>query len=76
MERSRRVFILGLVGSMIAISVIGIVWFLGFKAGIENHNYNPILILKDYNPAPEAVSKGTFEKKLSRWWGYFRLVDE
>ena len=52
-------------GVMLAISLIVIIWFLGYKAGIENHNYNPYRILKDYNPEPETISKITFRKTFS-----------
>jgi tetratricopeptide (TPR) repeat protein len=64
---SRKINILlwAVAGIVLVISLVTIAWVLGNKSGAENYKDNPYFALKDYNPEPAPITKGTFEKKFS-----------
>ena len=63
---NRNILLWALAGIGLVISLVAIGWFLGHQASSENKgSYNPYLILKDYNPEPEVLTKSTFEKAFA-----------
>ena len=63
---NKKVLLWALAGIGLAISLVAIGWFLGHQGSIKNNgSYNPYLILKNYNPEPEIITRDTFEKAFS-----------